>query len=167
MPNHLHRISWSVGALRGPQDHTLPTPTTGRTACVPTEGTAFPGIVHCRFQGVGHCGLLLCNRKEGFAESVAVYGPERRPCIVFNGSGRNERYLLPNGKKDTAHGVADTWADCKGSCWALRLPPKKDTTPVIKIPFDSTYPLLYHLKEWRQNEKGTSRITHNPFFGRQ
>jgi hypothetical protein len=52
------------------------------------------------------------NRKEDFAESVAMYcGWERGNLLSKTAHGRIERYLLPNGTKDPIYGVADNWAD--------------------------------------------------------
>lgn len=52
------------------------------------------------------------NRKEDFAESVAMYcGWERNNPLSTTAHGRIERYLLPNGTKDPIYGIADNWSD--------------------------------------------------------
>jgi hypothetical protein len=52
------------------------------------------------------------NRKEDFAESVAMYcGWGRNNPLSRTAHGRIERYLLPNGTKDPIYGIADNWSD--------------------------------------------------------
>jgi hypothetical protein len=52
------------------------------------------------------------NRKEDFAESVAMYcGWGRGNLLSKTANGRIERYLLPNGTKDPIYGIADNWSD--------------------------------------------------------
>ena len=52
------------------------------------------------------------NRKEDFAESVVMYcGWGRKNELSKTAHGRIERYLLPNGKKDSIYHVADNWSD--------------------------------------------------------
>jgi hypothetical protein len=52
------------------------------------------------------------NRKEDFAESVAMYcGWGRGNSLSKTAHGRIERYLLPNGTKDPIYGIADNWSD--------------------------------------------------------
>ena len=52
------------------------------------------------------------NRKEDFAESVAMYcGWRRSNLLSKTAHGRIERYLLPNGTKDPIYGIADNWSD--------------------------------------------------------
>jgi hypothetical protein len=52
------------------------------------------------------------NRKEDFAESVAMYcGWGRGNPLSKTAHGRIERYLLPNGTKDPVYGIADNWSD--------------------------------------------------------
>lgn len=52
------------------------------------------------------------NRKEDFAESVAMYcGWKRENELSKTAHGRIERYLLPNGAKDPLYGIADNWSD--------------------------------------------------------
>lgn len=52
------------------------------------------------------------NRKEDFAESVAMYvGWGRNNELSAQAHGRVERYLLPNGTKDKFFGQVDNWAD--------------------------------------------------------
>jgi hypothetical protein len=52
------------------------------------------------------------NRKEDFAESVAMYcGWEQDNPLSKTARGRIERYLLPNGTKDPIYGIADNWSD--------------------------------------------------------
>ena len=52
------------------------------------------------------------NRKEDFAESVAMYcGWGRDNPLSKTAHGRIERYLLPNGTKDPIYGIADNWSD--------------------------------------------------------
>jgi hypothetical protein len=52
------------------------------------------------------------NRKEDFAESVAMYcGWGRSNALSKTAHGRIERYLLPNGTKDPIYGIADNWSD--------------------------------------------------------
>ena len=52
------------------------------------------------------------NRKEDFAESVAMYvGWNNDNALSQMAHGRIKRYLLPNGEKDKTYGVADNWAD--------------------------------------------------------
>ncbi len=52
------------------------------------------------------------NRKEDFAESVAMYcGWGRSNPLSKTAHGRIERYLLPNGTKDPIYGIADNWSD--------------------------------------------------------
>jgi hypothetical protein len=52
------------------------------------------------------------NRKEDFAESVAMYcGWGRSNSLSKIAHGRIERYLLPNGTKDPIYGIADNWSD--------------------------------------------------------
>ncbi len=52
------------------------------------------------------------NRKEDFAESVAMYcGWGRDNPLSKTAHGRIERYLLPNGAKDPLYGIADNWSD--------------------------------------------------------
>jgi hypothetical protein len=52
------------------------------------------------------------NRKEDFAESVAMYcGWGRNNPLSRTAHGRIERYLLPNGAKDPIYGIADNWSD--------------------------------------------------------
>jgi len=55
------------------------------------------------------------NRKEDFAESVAMYcGWGRGNPLSKTAHGRIERYLLPNGTKDAVYGIADNWSDYAG-----------------------------------------------------
>lgn len=52
------------------------------------------------------------NRKEDFAESVAMYvGWNRNNELSAQAHGRVERYLLPNGAKDKFFGQVDNWTD--------------------------------------------------------
>jgi len=52
------------------------------------------------------------NRREDFAESVAMYcGWGRDNDLSRTAHGRIERYRLANGEKDPLHGVTDNWAD--------------------------------------------------------
>ena len=52
------------------------------------------------------------NRKEDFAESVAMYcGWGRDNPLSKTAHGRIKRYLLPNGTKDPVYGIADNWSD--------------------------------------------------------
>ncbi len=52
------------------------------------------------------------NRKEDFAESVAMYfGWGRGNLLSKTAHGRIERYLLPNGTKDPIYGIVDNWSD--------------------------------------------------------
>ena len=52
------------------------------------------------------------NRKEDFAESVAMYcGWGRDNPLSKTAHGRIERYLLPNGMKDPIYGIVDNWSD--------------------------------------------------------
>lgn len=52
------------------------------------------------------------NRKEDFAESVAMYiGWNRNNELSAQAHGRIERYLLPNGTKDKFFGQVDNWSD--------------------------------------------------------
>jgi hypothetical protein len=52
------------------------------------------------------------NRKEDFAESVAMYcGWRRDNPLSKTAHGRIERYLLPNGTKDPIYRIADNWSD--------------------------------------------------------
>jgi hypothetical protein len=52
------------------------------------------------------------NRKEDFAESVAMYcGWGRDNPLSKTAHGRIERYLLPNETKDPVYGIADNWSD--------------------------------------------------------
>jgi hypothetical protein len=52
------------------------------------------------------------NRKEDFAESVAMYcGWGRDNPLSKTAHGRIDRYLLPNGMKDPIYGIADNWSD--------------------------------------------------------
>ena len=52
------------------------------------------------------------NRKEDFAESVAMFcGWGRDNPLSRTAHGRIERYLLPNGAKDPIYGIADNWSD--------------------------------------------------------
>ena len=52
------------------------------------------------------------NRKEDFAESVAMYcGWGRDNPLSKTAHGRIERYLLPNGTKDPIYNIADNWSD--------------------------------------------------------
>jgi hypothetical protein len=52
------------------------------------------------------------NRKEDFAESVAMYcGWGRSNALSKTAHGRIERYLLTNGTKDPIYGIADNWSD--------------------------------------------------------
>jgi len=52
------------------------------------------------------------NRKEDFAESVAMYcGWGRNNSLSKTAHGRIERYLLPNGTKDPLYGIMDNWSD--------------------------------------------------------
>ena len=52
------------------------------------------------------------NRKEDFAESVAMYcGWQRNNFLSKTAHGRIERYLLPNGTKDPLYDIADNWSD--------------------------------------------------------
>ncbi|MBI5964080.1 MAG: SUMF1/EgtB/PvdO family nonheme iron enzyme [Chloroflexi bacterium] len=52
------------------------------------------------------------NRKEDFAESVAMYvGWKVDNELSLMAHGRIERYLLPNGVTDNLSGVRDNWAD--------------------------------------------------------
>ncbi len=52
------------------------------------------------------------NRKEDFAESVAMYcGWGRDNPLSKTAHGRIERYLLPNGTKDPLYGILDNWSD--------------------------------------------------------
>jgi hypothetical protein len=52
------------------------------------------------------------NRKEDFAESVAMYcGWGRGNPLSKTAHGRIERYLLSNGTKDPIYGIADNWSD--------------------------------------------------------
>lgn len=52
------------------------------------------------------------NRKEDFAESVAMYvGWNGNNELSAQAHGRVERYLLPNGAKDNFFGQVDNWED--------------------------------------------------------
>ncbi len=52
------------------------------------------------------------NRKEDFAESVAMYcGWGWGNLLSKTAHGRIERYLLPNGAKDPIYGIVDNWSD--------------------------------------------------------
>jgi len=52
------------------------------------------------------------NRREDFAESVAMYcGWGRDNPLSKTAHGRIERYLLPNGTKDPLYGIVDNWSD--------------------------------------------------------
>jgi hypothetical protein len=52
------------------------------------------------------------NRKEDFAESVAMYcGWGKDNLLSKTAHGRIERYLLPNGTKDPLYGIVDNWSD--------------------------------------------------------
>ena len=52
------------------------------------------------------------NRKEDFAESVAMYvGWHGNNDLSAQAHGRVERYLLPNGAKDKFFGMVDHWMD--------------------------------------------------------
>ncbi len=52
------------------------------------------------------------NRKEDFAESVAMYcGWGRDNKLSKTAHGRIERYLLSNGRKDPVFGIVDNWSD--------------------------------------------------------
>jgi hypothetical protein len=52
------------------------------------------------------------NRKEDFAESVAMYcGWGRDNPLSKTAHGRIERYLLPNGARDPLYGIVDNWSD--------------------------------------------------------
>lgn len=52
------------------------------------------------------------NRKEDFAESVAMYaGWDRDNELSKQAHARVERYLLPNGARDPFFGMVDDWAD--------------------------------------------------------
>ena len=52
------------------------------------------------------------NRREDFAESVAMYvGWNRNNELSKQAHARLERYLLPNGTKDAFFGVSDQWSD--------------------------------------------------------
>jgi hypothetical protein len=52
------------------------------------------------------------NRKEDFAESVAMYcGWGRSNSLSKTAHGRIERYLLLNGTRDPIYGIADNWSD--------------------------------------------------------
>jgi hypothetical protein len=52
------------------------------------------------------------NRKEDFAESVAMYiGWNRDNELSAQAHGRVERYCLPNGTKDKFFGMVDNWTD--------------------------------------------------------
>jgi hypothetical protein len=52
------------------------------------------------------------NRKEDFAESIAMYcGWGRDNLLSKTAHGRIERYLLPNGAKDPLYGIEDNWSD--------------------------------------------------------
>ncbi len=52
------------------------------------------------------------NRKEDFAESVAMYfGWGRGNLLSKTAHGRIERYLLPNDTKDPIYGIVDNWSD--------------------------------------------------------
>ena len=52
------------------------------------------------------------NRKEDFAESVAMYvGWNGNNDLSTQAHARVERYCLPNGAKDTFFGQVDNWAD--------------------------------------------------------
>ena len=52
------------------------------------------------------------NRKEDFAESVAMYcGWGRDNPLSKTAHGRIERYLLPNGARDPLYGIEDNWSD--------------------------------------------------------
>ena len=52
------------------------------------------------------------NRKEDFAESVAMYvGWNGNNDLSAQAHGRVERYLLPNGTKDKFFGQVDNWTD--------------------------------------------------------
>ncbi len=52
------------------------------------------------------------NRKEDFAESVAMYcGWNYENELTSTAHGRIARYLLPNGTKDPLYGITDNWSD--------------------------------------------------------
>jgi hypothetical protein len=52
------------------------------------------------------------NRKEDFAESVAMYcGWGKGNSLSITAHGRIERYLLPNGTKDPIYGITENWSD--------------------------------------------------------
>jgi hypothetical protein len=52
------------------------------------------------------------NRKEDFAESVAMYcGWGLDNLLSKTAHGRIKRYLLPNGAKDPLYGIEDNWSD--------------------------------------------------------
>ena len=52
------------------------------------------------------------NRKEDFAESVAMYaGWNRDNDLTRQAHARVERYLLPNGTRDKFYGMVDNWSD--------------------------------------------------------
>lgn len=52
------------------------------------------------------------NRKEDFAESVAMYvGWNGNNDLTAHAHGRVERYLLPNNTKDKLFGQVDNWTD--------------------------------------------------------
>jgi len=52
------------------------------------------------------------NRKEDFAESVAMYvGWHGNNELSAHAHGRIERYLLPNGMKDKLFGMVDNWTN--------------------------------------------------------
>ena len=52
------------------------------------------------------------NRKEDFAESVAMYcGWGRDNALSKTAHGRITRYLLPNGARDPLYGITDHWSD--------------------------------------------------------